>query len=135
MGSRWPYGGEESGREEIYVEPFPGPGPKVRVSVHGGVLPRWARDMRELFYWEGIPPTRLMSVTLRTGPVFTATSPRQVLDKQVFHKNLGPTWDVAPDGKRFLVQLASDLRATAGLPVVAVTGWFDELRRLAPAKK
>ena len=94
------YGGTESDRKEIYVEPFPGPGPKVRVSAQGGMSPRWARDMSELFYWEVIPQTRLMSVSVHAGPVFTAAAPSQVLDKQVAQKEV-LTWDVAPDGRRF----------------------------------
>ena len=40
----------ESGRSEIYVRPFPGPGGKWQISTEGGVAPRWARNGRELFY-------------------------------------------------------------------------------------
>jgi hypothetical protein len=49
--------------------------------------------------------------------------------------NSGTTWDVAPDGKRFLVELTQVSNAAGGSKVAAVTDWFDELRRRAPAKK
>jgi Tol biopolymer transport system component len=48
---RWiAYASDESGRSEIYIWPFPGPGVKVRVSTDGGARPRWSRDGKELFY-------------------------------------------------------------------------------------
>ncbi len=60
---RWvAYESNETGRLEIYVQPFPGPGPKVQVSVGGGTLPRWRRDGSELFYLA--PDRRLMAVSV-----------------------------------------------------------------------
>jgi serine/threonine-protein kinase len=128
------YGAFDSGGQEIYVQPFPGPGPRVRVSLQGGIWPRWSRDMDELFYWEGVPPARLMSVTVHAGPEFSVSVPKQVLHKLVLHKEVGSTWDVAPDGKHFLIELADPDKATGG-KVTVVTEWFDELRRLAPPKR
>ena len=46
------YVSDESGRSEVYVQPFPGPGPKVTVSLNGGLQPVWSRDGKELFYRE-----------------------------------------------------------------------------------
>ena len=46
------YVSDESGRPEVYVQPFPGPGPKVAVSLNGGLQPVWSRDGKELFYRE-----------------------------------------------------------------------------------
>ena len=65
---RWvAYQSNETGRAEVYVQPFPGPGPKSQVSVGGGTLPRWPRDGGELFYLA--PDNRLMvvSVSRRRG--------------------------------------------------------------------
>ena len=61
--SRWvAYESNETGQLEIYVQPFPGPGPKAQVSVGGGTLPRWRRDGGELFYLA--PDRRLMAVSV-----------------------------------------------------------------------
>ena len=106
---RWlAYASDETGRTEIYVQPFPGPGPKRQVSDGRGVdlasplggsepdrAVRWSSNGRELFYWNG---DRLMSVPVAAGHEFSSGAPRvvfaltQVLDA-----------DVAPDGRRFLV--------------------------------
>src|SRR4030095_9293979 len=61
---RWiAYQSDESGRVEIYVQPFPGPGRKVRISVSGGVQARWRRDGKELFYLGS--DNRLMAVPVQ----------------------------------------------------------------------
>jgi eukaryotic-like serine/threonine-protein kinase len=106
---RWlAYASDETGRTEVYVQPFPGPGPKRQVSDGRGVdlasplggsepdrAVRWSSNGRELFYWNG---DRLMSVPVAAGHEFSSGAPRvvfaltQVLDA-----------DVAPDGRRFLV--------------------------------
>ena len=56
------YQSDESGRAEIYVQPFPGPGTKIRISTNGGMQVRWRRDGKELFYIG--PDNRLMSVSI-----------------------------------------------------------------------
>src|SRR4029453_12475979 len=61
---RWiAYQSDESGRVEIYVQPFPGPGRKVRISVSGGIQARWRRDGKELFYLGS--DNRLMAVPVQ----------------------------------------------------------------------
>jgi len=124
------YESSESGTQEIYAQAFPGPGAKVRISLQGGSWARWSRNMRELFYWEGTPTTRLMFVEVQTTPNFKVGTPQLL-----FVNNSGTTWDVAPDGKRFLVELTPVSEAAGGSRMAAVTDWFDELRRRAPAKK
>src|SRR6266404_3982964 len=52
--SKWlAYVSDESGHEEIYVQPFPGPGPRTRLTSGGGIMPRWRGDGRELFFING----------------------------------------------------------------------------------
>jgi hypothetical protein len=119
----------DTGTAEIYVQPFPGPGAKVRVSTASGRYPRWTRNGRELLYWTASPGNAgLMSVTVQTTPTFTMSAP-----KELFRYAPGTTWDVAPDGERFLVEQTG----TAGMGAIfaVVTDWFEELRRRAPAKK
>jgi Tol biopolymer transport system component len=124
------YESSESGSSEVYVQPFPGPGAKVRISVQGGFWPRWARSGRELFFWESVQPTtRVFSAEIQTARGFSAGTPQPL-----FSMASGTTWDVAPDGKRFLVEL-TPLGPSGTSRMNGVMEWFDELRRRAPAKK
>jgi Tol biopolymer transport system component len=119
----------ETGTSEIYVMPFPGPGAKVRVSTASGATPRWTRGGRELLYWLGGAGTlSLISVSVAAGPTFAPGPPQEL-----FQLNLGTTWDPAPDGERFLVEVLSTEQT--GSVIATVTNWFDELRVRAPAKK
>jgi hypothetical protein len=114
----------ESGRLEVYVLPFPGPGAKTQVSADGGVTSRWSASGRELFFWDQFGSGTLHSSTIQLSP-FTA-APQQKL----FTAIGGSTWGVAPDGQHFLVETVQN-----GGVIVTVTNWFDELRRRAPIKK
>jgi serine/threonine-protein kinase len=121
------YASFESGASEVYVLPFPGPGPKIRISLDGGGAPRWSKDGRELLYWANVPMARLMSADVSTSPVFKAGTPREL-----FQQMSTTTWDVTPDRNRFLVEISSQI---GGSTLAIVTNWFDELRRRAPARK
>lgn len=125
---RWiAYVSNESGADDVYVLPFPGPGPKARISLDGGTQPRWSRDGKELFYWAKVPTSKLMAVDVTSGATFNAGQPHQL-----FQQLATTTWDTTPDKNRFLVELSSrQLGATLNL----VTNWFEELRKKAPAKK
>jgi serine/threonine-protein kinase len=125
---RWiAYESTESGGNEVYVQPFPGPGPKTRISLDGGSTPRWSRDGRELFYWARIPIAKLMVVDVVSSPDFRAGAPREL-----FRQPSTTTWDVTSDRNRFLVELSA---RSSGSTLAIVTNWFEELRRRAPAKK
>jgi Tol biopolymer transport system component len=125
---RWvAYQSIESGGWEIYVQPFPGPGAKVRISTQGGTRPRWSRTGRELLYWATLPTTRLTSVAIPPGQALSPGAPREL-----FQLLVGTTWDVTPDPDRFLVELPL---SGSGTIFAAVTDWFEELRRRAPVKK
>jgi len=124
---RWlAYSSMESGAAEIYVQPFPGPGGKVRISTDGGSFPRWSNNGRELFYRYGV---EVMSVDVEAKPQFRAGIP-----KQLFRQLGGTTWDATPDGKRFLVEVSPDLEPGAR-SMEGVVDWFEELRRRVPSGK
>jgi Tol biopolymer transport system component len=72
------YVSDESGRAEIYVRPFPGPGSRVQVSSEGGVEPVWSRDGRELFFMNG---RDLLAVPIQTGSALTAGCPQVLFGK------------------------------------------------------
>ncbi len=125
---RWvAYRAADSGSPEIYVQPFPGPGPKTRISTDLGVRPRWSHNGRELFYWGGSSSGRLMAVDTPAGATFQPGEPHVL-----FQNIVGTTWDVTPDANRFLIELPSQAGGTA---VNVVTNWFEELHRRAPARK
>jgi serine/threonine-protein kinase len=116
-----------SSRQEIYVAPFPGPGPRRQVSTDGGTEPLWSRDGRELFFQSG---DRLMGVTVTPGAVFSAGSPRLLHEGRFFKTINGNTsWSVNPDGKRFLrLQQVEPEQAITHFELVL--NWFTELRQL-----
>jgi Tol biopolymer transport system component len=121
---RWlAYVSDETGRYEVYVQSFPGPGPKNLVSSGGGEEPAWSPSGRELFYRSG---GRMTSVALSETPELTATRP-EVLFEGLFHYAAFPTrsYDVGPDG-RFIMVAEPEL-TTRELEVVL--NWSEELKR------
>jgi Tol biopolymer transport system component len=132
---RWlAYQSTESGEFEIFVRPFPNVNDgRVQVSSNGGVRPVWSRDGRELFYLT-LTGT-LMGVTIEAGSIFTFRTPRKVFDANYYFGVIGSprTYDVAPDGRRFLM-IKSVGETTTPASVVVVQNWFDELKRLVPTK-
>jgi hypothetical protein len=121
---RWiAYQSNETGRFEIYVRPFPGPGAPVPISTAGGVYARWSRDGRELFYVA--PDATLMAVPIRSAPAMLAADPPVALFRTrrvgggVNVIGLGPQYDVAPDG-RFLINVEPD---SSPRPITLVMHW------------
>jgi Tol biopolymer transport system component len=97
---------EETGRLEIYVQPFPGPGPKRVVSIGGGLQPAWKSDGRELYYVAA--DGRLTAVPLGIGPGATLEpgSPVPLFPSRIDNtRTLGVTrsYAVSRDGTRFLL--------------------------------
>jgi predicted Ser/Thr protein kinase len=99
-GPHWvAYSSDESGRSEIYVQPYPGGTNRIPVSTGGGFLPKWSRDGKELFYITG---DALVVVAMRPDGSFGP--PRRLFDRSSFFFNaLFHDYDVSPDGKRFLM--------------------------------
>jgi eukaryotic-like serine/threonine-protein kinase len=100
------YTSNESGHSEIYVIPFPlsASGGKWMVSRGGGVQPRWRRNGKELFYIA--PDSKMMAVAIDTQPVFQTGTPRALFQTNIVDTGIrtGPmSWDIAPDGNRFLI--------------------------------
>ena len=115
---------DESGRLEIYVSPFPGPGGKIAISTDGGTEPRWSRDGRELFYRQA---DRMMVVTITPGSSLTASSPRVLFEGryQVSDTNSGG-YDVAPDGRFLMIQHTVAEQPATEFNIVL--GWFNDVR-------
>jgi eukaryotic-like serine/threonine-protein kinase len=123
---RWlAYSSNESGSLAVYVQPFPGPGGKVRISTEGGTTPLWSKNGHELFYWAA---PKVNSVDLQMTPQIRVGMP--VTLSTVSN---GMLLDVSPDGKRFLFNLAPETEPDTTLD--GVVNWFVELRRRVPVGK
>ena len=131
---RWlAYQSNESGNNEVYVRPFPGPGGKWQVSTGGGLFPKWSRNGKELFY--RTEDSKIMVVTYTaSGDSFRADKPQLWSPGQF--ADLGTTgyaFDLHPDGKRFAVlKVPGTEEAAAVNKVIIVQNWFDELKRRLP---
>jgi len=124
------YTSDESGRYEVYVRPYPGPGGKVTVSTDGGAEACWSRDGKELFYRRG---RQVLSVPVTTEPAFTAGKPRVLFEGDYDFGTYGDAhYDVSPDGKTFA--MAED-ETPPPTRVNVVLNWGEELKRLAPASR
>jgi serine/threonine-protein kinase len=135
---RWiAYVSNETGTEQVYVVPYPGPGGKFQVSTDGGRQPRWNPAGNEIFYLNG---PRMMGVDVETESRFDAGTPR-VLFENAALVIAGPAnaaafqYAVAPDGEQFLM-LSSGGASPRGSEqqLRVVRNWFDELKRLVPTE-
>ncbi len=129
------YSSDESGKEEVYVRPFPGPGGKSQISTGGGSYPLWSRDGRKLFF---LTPDWLIMVTNCTakGDSFAAGKPQVWARENLPSLGGNYPYDLAPDGKRFAVVLnpgGTQVRSTDSVTVLL--NFFDELRRKVPPGK
>ncbi len=136
---RWiAYVSNESGEAEVYVQPYPGPGEKVRVSTAGGSEPIWTSRGRDLLYRSGGPDEQqfLSAAIVSLSPFRTGTPRVLFRAKPGEYDRTAPVsaWDANADGQRLLL-----LRnhASTDKPVTAmhvVLHWTDELKRRVPAK-
>jgi eukaryotic-like serine/threonine-protein kinase len=127
---RWmAYVSSESGRNEIYVRPFPGPGEKVTISADGGNEPVWSPNGREIFYRKG---DALMAVPVSTGARLNIGKPQRLFERP-YEPTLAlwPNYDVTRDGERFLM-LKTIEQQTTPPQINVVLNWYEELKRLAP---
>ena len=123
-----------SGRREVYVSPFPdaAAAPAQMVSTEGGNQPRWRPDGRAIFYRS--PDSKLMEVEVMPGVPLRAGVPRPVFDAPVKSSSFGGdadvhswSWDVAPDGQRFLINPPPE--QLPAVPLTVVTNWQAALKR------
>jgi Tol biopolymer transport system component len=131
---RWlAYVSDDTGRPEVYVRPYPGPGAKWQISTEGGVEPVWAPNGRELFYRNG---DKMMAAAVETKPMFAAGKPKLLFEGHYAagFRPIYQDYDVSPDGQRFLMVKASE-QEQASTQINVVLNWSDELHRLAPAGK
>ena len=126
------YNSEESGVAEVYVRPFPSvDSARFAISVGGGVEPVWARDGKELFYRNA--SGAMFAVPVTTGPHFTNGTPRLLFTAPGFAMTGNfRTYDVHPDGKRFLMVMSGGADATH---LELILNWHVELEKLKEGSK
>jgi hypothetical protein len=117
------YTSTESGRTEVYVRAFPGPGGKWEVSNNGGDQVLWNPNGRELFYRDG---AKVIAVSVSTSPTFEVLK-RTVLFDDRFATAGTLNWDVFPDGNHFVMVRPVDRDAK----LVVTVNWLAELKRAA----
>jgi serine/threonine-protein kinase len=131
---RWlAYISDESGRREVYVQAYPGPGGKWQISTGGGGEPHWNRNGRELFYRDG---DKMMAVDISMQSAFTFGKPRMLFEGPYEPTPITyPNYDVSPDGQRFLMLKPVGQERTAPTQINVVLNWTEELKRLVPTGK
>ena len=117
------YVSNESGRHEVYVQPYPATG-------RGGRFDRWRHGAplvsrrSDALLSQG---DRVMAVALETSAEFCAGKPRQLFEGP-FEAHIFPNYDISPDGDRFIMIV----RTRRGERNPRCPHWFRELRRLVP---
>jgi Tol biopolymer transport system component len=131
---RWiAYVSNESGHNEVYVQPYPGPGGKWQISTSGGTEPVWNRNGRELFYRAG---NKMMAADVSTQSGFSSGTPRLLFESPyVPTPATFPNYDVSSDGQRFLMLKPVDQSGAAVTQINVVLNWFEELKQRVPAAK
>jgi Tol biopolymer transport system component len=115
------YVSDATGRTELLVGSFPEAGEPIQVSRAGGLEPVWSRDGRTLYYRFG---RALMAVSVSSSPI-TISAPRVVFEGNYLGDGAFDNYDVAPDGKHFLMLQSVDRQAET----IMVYRWGDELRK------
>jgi Tol biopolymer transport system component len=131
---RWMvYVSNESGANDVYVQPFPATGSRWPVSTGGGLEPHWRRDGKELYYVSAAPQ-KLMAVDVKTqGAMFEASVPHSLFDVTgIPGGTIGPNgrtgaYAASADGQKFVVSLQPP--AQVSNPVTIVLNWTAGLKK------
>jgi hypothetical protein len=128
---RWlAYADAQAGAFEVYVRAFPDKGTQVQISNAGGTMPVWSKNGHELFY--RTEDQRIMVANyIEKGESFVSNKPQLWFGKRLANVGLSPNFDLAPDGKHFVVLMAAESpepRETQS-HVTLVVNYFDEVRR------
>ena len=125
---RWlAYVSNNTGRDEVYVRPFPDAGSGlVQVSTDGGREPVWAHSGRELFYRNGA--NEMVAVQFTEAPTFATVREDMLFPMDDYLTSNGrPQYDVSPDDQRFvMLRIDAEFGYTE---LILVENWFEELRQ------
>jgi serine/threonine protein kinase/Tol biopolymer transport system component len=134
---RWmAYVSDESGGQEVYVQPYPGPGEKIRVSTATGSEPIWTSDGREILYRSiGPDGQQFLSTTIISLSPFRTDTPRMLFKATPGEYDAtAPTraWDISADGRRLLLLRNRESTDKPVTTMHIVLNWTEELKRLVP---
>jgi hypothetical protein len=118
-----------TGTKEVYVQRFPTGGQRIKLSAGSGVSPRWSADGSEIIYLDG-ENDKLYSVSI----AYHEDLLRPQLPKEIL-KWVSPnrsSFDISPDGKRFLTVHRGDATLESTLKPIMVVNWFEELKAKVP---
>ena len=128
------YVSDESGRAEVYVQPYPGPGARTRISNDGGTAPAWSRDGRELFFsTTAAGNLRMMVVPIQTAPSFSAGTPQMLFEGRYGSQANIRGYDVSADGQHFFFTQYKERSPVRATEMILVQNWFEELKAKAPS--
>ena len=123
---RWvSYQSNLSSVREVYVRPFPGPGPPYPVSVGGGRDSKWSKDGTEISYRSG---NCILAVNVRTTPEFSSSPPQELFDASGYDFSQTINWDVGPEGRFVMVKSDPSMLRR----IILVQNFFEELRQVVP---
>jgi Tol biopolymer transport system component len=120
---RWlAYASDESGRDEIYVRPLPGPGGKRQVSIDGGTEPLWSLDGEDLIYRgrDG----NFYSVAIRTSPALSVGQHTVLFEDEYARNPQHTNYDLNPSDGRFVLLKG----AAQSTDLIVVLNWYEELK-------
>jgi Tol biopolymer transport system component len=123
------YTSDESGRDQVYVQPVPPSGAKWLVSTGGGTQPRWRRDGLELFYVAA--DQMLMAAPVKTSGNFESGSPQPLFTApgQAARNQIDFVYQPSADGKRFLVNVVAGGESASAPPLTVWLNWQAALKK------
>lgn len=123
---RWlAYASSESGRFDVFVQPYPALNHKTQVSVGGGSVPQWSADGRRLYYRR---PPHMMAVPVSGTDSLSIGAPSIVFERADVRGS-----QLLPDGSFIALQNRDDAGDITELKLIV--NWLDELKRLAPPSR
>ncbi len=124
------YHSDVSGTYEVYLERFPSLGDRQQLSNSGGRWPAWSADGERLFY-TSFDGRQIFEVPISIRDEVSIGTPRRLFERSDVPDPRFPSYDVMPDGKRFVV-LKQARDTAARMNIVVVQNWFEELKRRVP---
>ncbi len=121
------YYSRSPGHDQVFVTPFPGPGPRWEVSTQGGGQPRWSRDGRAIYFVEEHEDTLMEASVTPSGGSLQIGTPRVIYHGDLAGDPARPIYAVHPDGKRFLVIKRQAQADQDPYHEIIVFGWLQEL--------
>lgn len=131
------YDSDETGQFEVYVRAYPPTrsGGRWQISSEGGRQPMWSHDGREIFYrdYEG----GLWALPVELQPTFKPGTALRLFKNDGYtgrgRQISARTYDLSPDGQRFLmIKVQPEAAGASGPTLMVVLNWFEELKRTVP---